>query len=206
MDVGRLRWPRSIPRLGGMLTLTADQLLAHIQARAGLRSRERTERLTRAALSLLGGCLSGATREALREDLPDVLRDALPTPSGPSPSPLDLDDLVSRLSEHLELRRSVALEGAVAVGQSLAEAMDDDALRRIRTDLGDGDIARLLTRPEPLAPAPPHLHPERRTLAEGAPGSTHPLSTARPDRTHSESVVASDNPHGDTKLSSGRRR
>jgi hypothetical protein len=40
------------------------------------------------------------------------------------------------------------------------------------------------------------------TLAEGRPGSRHPLSEARSDRSQSESVVATENPHADTKLSS----
>jgi hypothetical protein len=47
-----------------------------------------------------------------------------------------------------------------------------------------------------------HLEPGRGTLAEGRPGSHHPLSEARPERAHSHSVVRADNPHGDTKLSS----
>jgi hypothetical protein len=47
-----------------------------------------------------------------------------------------------------------------------------------------------------------HLDPGRRTLAEGRPGSPHPLSEARPERAHSHSVARTDNPHGDTKLSS----
>ncbi len=42
----------------------------------------------------------------------------------------------------------------------------------------------------------------RGTLAEGRPGSAHPLSEARPERAQSQSVARADNPHGDTKLSS----
>ena len=46
----------------------------------------------------------------------------------------------------------------------------------------------------------------RDALADGRPGSRHPVSEASPaHRAQEHSVVHEDNPHGDRKLSSGSR-
>lgn len=46
--------------------------------------------------------------------------------------------------------------------------------------------------------------PQGHTLADGKPGSRHPLSEANPSHGQSHSVAESANPHADTKLSSSK--
>ena len=101
------------------------------------------------------------------------------------------------------MRLGVAVELTRAVLQTTAEALRGEVVARVRLEL-PADFGALLERPQEGAARGVHLVPERRTLAEGRPGSSRPLYSARADRVQSQSVAATDNPHGDDKLSSAR--
>ena len=93
-----------------------------------------------------------------------------------------------------------AREVVASVCKVLAEELSDDALELLHRAL-PGSLADLLVRPDAVELEDhPGLAHRRDTLAEGRPGSHHPVTEARSDRTQAGSV-ASDNPHADTKLS-----
>jgi hypothetical protein len=101
------------------------------------------------------------------------------------------------------LSEAHAVEAAQVVCATLAEVLDPDTrvwlVARLPEELGEWLSGR-------QTPSFAHqaTHGKRRdsTLAEGRPGSAHPLSEAHPKRAHADSIAHSDNPHGDTKLAS----
>jgi hypothetical protein len=114
----------------------------------------------------------------------------------------DLAELHARVARREGVRLGLAVEHTGVVCQAVAEALSPAALYRLREAL-----------PEPMgalfSPRAPgerfehvHLDPSHHTLAEGRPGSQHPLAETRVERAQTDSVVRADNPHEDTKLSS----
>jgi hypothetical protein len=86
----------------------------------------------------------------------------------------------------------------------LADALSEDVLTRLRRHM-PGDMGQLFTPPRAMTstaaePHGKHAPGPGSTLADGRPGSRHPLSEANP--AHRDSVARSENPHADTKLSS----
>ncbi|AKJ06096.1 DUF2267 domain-containing protein [Archangium gephyra] len=180
--------------------MTHDELLSHVAEHAGLPGREEAERTVGAVLSVLGERLSWPVVQALAEDLPAPLatrlRDVSPHQD------FNLAELHARVAGRTRVPLGQAVEHTGLVCQFLAETLSPGTLHRLREAL-PGPMSALFT---PRGPVEGfeyvHLEPGRGTLAEGRPGSHHPLSEARPERAHSHSVVRADNPHGDTKLSS----
>ncbi len=117
-----------------------------------------------------------------------------------------LRDLVDRTRTFGEFRtESEAVRALRAVCRSLGEVLPDEVLDK----LGEALPASLveLFHPYPEGEAPPHrmaASARRHTLATGRPGSSHPLSEAKPPDAHQHSVANEDNPHAETKLSSAR--
>lgn len=180
--------------------MTRDELLSHVAERAGLPGPQEAERTVRVVLGVISEQLSGPTVQALAEDLPPPLSSSLHA-GGPHPS-LDLAELHSRVASQEQVRLGFAVEHTAVVCQVLAEELSSGTLQRLHDTLPE-PIGALFTPREPGAPFEHvHLDPVRRTLAEGRPGSQHPLSEARLDRAQSHSVAREANPHGDTKLSS----
>jgi uncharacterized protein (DUF2267 family) len=151
-------------------------------------------------LGVLGERLRRSDVEALGEDLPDRLAEALRGPV--HGQDFDLAEFHARVARREEVRSGFAAEHTGVVCQVLAESLSPATLRRLRDALPEA-MGALFTPREPAEPFEyVHLDPSRRTLAEGRPGSRHPLSEAHPERAHSHSVARAANPHEDTKLSS----
>ena len=93
-------------------------------------------------------------------------------------------------------------EHALAVCHAIHDMLSPEERRRLTSPAWEAVV-----RPS-VADRHPARLPSRhgRTLADGRPGSTPPVSEAAPDPTQRESVVRADNPHGDRKLSSGAPR
>ncbi|PRQ09370.1 hypothetical protein ENSA7_08970 [Enhygromyxa salina] len=107
------------------------------------------------------------------------------------------------VAEHERVTVGFAKEHAQVVCETFAGMLDERRLIALRERLPP-EVSNLLqpaprpvTRP-PTPPSPPTGH----TLANGRPGSTHPLSTAAPRAGQAHSIATSDDPHADTKLSS----
>lgn len=179
--------------------MTEQQFLERVAERAPLHSRGEARPVVRAALRAFGRCLSRLESEALASELPAELRPSLTGVE--HGQPLHLADLREELARDEQVRPGFATEHLMVVAQTVAESASDAALERIRLEL-PGEIAELFHRPEFAEEAPVHAHPERRTLAEGSPGSSLPVAEATADRAQSESVARAANPHADTKLSS----
>jgi uncharacterized protein (DUF2267 family) len=153
-----------------------------------------------AVLRALRRQLGHPEAEALADELPDELAAALRQGSFVAGS-----DLALAVATHERVPPARAVEHAAAVAHGLAELLPEELLARLRQAL-PAPTAALLEPPPPLDPdeVQPPPRASRRTLSEGRPGSSHPLSEARPFAAQANSVIASDNPHADTKLSSAR--
>jgi uncharacterized protein (DUF2267 family) len=181
--------------------MTRVELLDRIASRMGLEEPDGAEPAVRAVLKTLGERLSRVEADTLASHLPESLAGLLRTAS--NGQAFDLEEFYYRVSRRRNEDPGRAREESVVICRVLVElAGGEDTSRRIMKEL-PGEFAELLTLPEPIhEPERVHLHPERRTLAEGRPGGARPLYAARADRAQSQSVVRADNPHGDTKLSS----
>ncbi|NMO20103.1 DUF2267 domain-containing protein [Pyxidicoccus fallax] len=180
--------------------MTHDEFLSRVTERAGLSDTAEAARTARAVLGVVGERLGRWERRALAEDLPAPLTGMLE--DGTSGQDFDLAELHARVACREHVRPGFAMEHTGIVCQVLAEALSEGTLHRLHERL-PGPIAALFTPREHRERFEYiHLDPGRGTLAEGRPGSRHPLSEAHPVRAHTHSVARSDNPHEDTKLSS----
>jgi uncharacterized protein (DUF2267 family) len=182
--------------------MSVRHFLDRVAERAGLRNRGEAMQAVRAVLPALGGSLGAGDAQALAAELPGELGGLVLQREGPGPS-APLAALVAHVANEERIGRSFALEHLEVVFEALAEQVPEPVIARTRRVLAE-DVADRLVRPAPVPGAPPHLRPERRTLAEGRPGGRHPLYAAKPDRAQTHSVARSANPHEDTKLSSAR--
>lgn len=178
--------------------MTHDEFVSHVAGRTGL-SGAAAERVARTVLEVLRERLSWPIIQAIAEDIPSPLAASLRGEHGQT---FDLAELHARVARRAQVRPGVAVEHIGVICQLLAEALSSGTLHRLRESLPKpwSDLFVPREPDEPLEHV--HLDPGRRTLAEGRPGSSHPLSEARPERAHTQSVVRADNPHEDTKLSS----
>jgi uncharacterized protein (DUF2267 family) len=181
--------------------MTFDDLLFHTADRTGL-PREQARQILILVVGVLGEGLSHSRAEALADDLPHEL--AGPLREAPHGPPFDLAELFRRVATRENVRMGFGVEHVKLVCRLLGEHFSPASRYHFKDSFPE-EIAALFeppTEPRDHDGGPVHLHPERGTLAEGRPGSRHPVSEARPDRAQSQSVVRSENPHGDTKLSS----
>jgi len=173
-----------------------SDLNSKVMLYGGLRE-ERARPVILSVLTALRRQLGSPEAEALADELPAELATALRHGSYAGG-----DDLVASVAAIEQVSAAEAVEHVACVGRALAELLPTDLLARLRRTL-PVHSAKLL---EPSAPATDEVyaHPGRATLAEGRPGSRHPLSEARPSTAQADSLVVSDDPHADTKLSSSR--
>jgi len=95
------------------------------------------------------------------------------------------------------------IEATQIVCAALLDALDADGRAWFAARLPEALSALSSLRALPFRlPEPPRDPRRYPTLAQGRPGSAHPLSEAHPDLGHHESIARSDNPHGDIKLAS----
>jgi len=181
--------------------MTPRGLVEEVAARAGFRDAEEAARAIRAVLGVLAERLSRSECEALAEALPDGFVE--PLRREPLDADFQVEDLYACVAREERVTIGFAKEHIVSVCEVIAEALSDGALGRLERAL-PSSIAALFVRRAGASDLPPRTASRRGTLAEGRPGSTHPISEARPERAHGESVVRAENPHGDTKLSSSR--
>jgi uncharacterized protein (DUF2267 family) len=183
--------------------MTFEDLVFHTADRTGL-PREQARHILILVVRVLGEGLRHSRAEALADDLPPELARAFR--EGPHGPPFDLAELFRRVASRENVRVGFGVEHVKLVCRLLGEHFSPASRYQFQESFPE-EIAALfepLTEPGDHGEVPVHLHPERGTLAEGRPGSRHPISEARPDRTQSQSVVRSENPHGDTKLSSSQ--
>jgi uncharacterized protein (DUF2267 family) len=170
----------------------------------GVQERETAERALRATLGALGERFTTDESRALAARLPDEVRGVLDeaSPDGDFDAP-ELYRRVWRRDERMSL--GAAREHADIVLRALGALLDDGLRMRLVRALPEPmrDLWVAPVRGEP----PPHPQPPSRrargveTLAQGHPGSRHPLSESAAPSGHAHSVARNDDPHAETKLS-----
>jgi uncharacterized protein (DUF2267 family) len=180
--------------------MTQDELLEEVAGHAGLHSVAEAERALSAVLGVLGARLSHSESLALADELPPGVGE--PLRAARFERAFDLEELYARVARAEQVTTGFAVEHTLSVCQAVAEVVSGAALERIRRALPPPMAALFTPREVAEPPVVEHVAPPAPTLAQGRPGSRHPLSEANAERAHSESIVRSDNPHADTKLSS----
>jgi uncharacterized protein (DUF2267 family) len=172
--------------------MSTASFVSHVAGHAGVSS-DRAEGVTRVVLNGLGAYLTPAYRQLVADELPAPLGEALLDSAGVA---VPIEERV--LGPGVTAGRTHELVASVC--RVLAEELSTRALVALRAAVPIG-IASLLATPSPeLADAPPDRR-RYETLADGRPGSRHPISDAPPTRWQTGSVSAA-NPHAATKLSS----
>jgi uncharacterized protein (DUF2267 family) len=157
-------------------------------------------RLASAVIQLLADQLPAPDRSRFIARLPA----GVARPGAPAGSP---SGLVARFYEQVAALAEVPVPRATEIAQvvcaALAARLDADTRAWLEARLPTAFATLLTSRESPSRPpVAPSAVRRYATLAEGKPGSMHPLSDARVDRAHRESVARSADPHLDTKLSS----
>jgi uncharacterized protein (DUF2267 family) len=175
-------------------------MIDELRWRGGLADSTAAARTMAAVLEVLGQALSPSEAETVAGALPPPLATALLARR------VRRQPSVIELYEHVADRAAASFsqgrEQAQVACQLIVDALDEDRGRFLRERLTP-EWRQLF---EPIdrgtdveLPGPAGAG---RTLATGRPGSTHPLSEARPFAGAEDSVVQSENPHAGEKLSS----
>lgn len=175
--------------------------VAEVAHLAGFASKAHARAALHAVLDGLGAMVPHARRRTLAE--------ALPAPLAASLLRRDYDEelgaawLLEVVSEGEHVRPGSAIEHVQCVLSVLREGLDPDRFRVLVHEL-PADVAALVPPERSSAPPPPPpAAPSRgHRLADGRPGSEHPIAeSVPPSRAQPHSVAASEDPHADTKLS-----
>jgi uncharacterized protein (DUF2267 family) len=198
------------------MAISEETVLEQLLERAPFTTTSEARSALQATLRALRSGLTDDEARALAQELDGPW--AAPLREGVYEGELTVEEFYRLVAFHEQRRLSVGAEHAQIVCRALGSLLSPTALQRLVQQ------APLLAREFDAPPAPQviqcpeHLRaaaaPEH-TLAGGRPGSSRPLSEARPnpDRTlsggraenaHAHSVARSDDPHADTKLSSAR--
>jgi len=177
--------------------VTTDDFTSHVVAHSGVAT-GLAARVTRVVLAGIGGYLSPGARQLVADELPPALGAIVLAGSGLA-TPIEEQVLALDLDSGPNLGHARELTASVC--RVLVEELSTDALGAIRAAV-PSTLAALLEDAS-TSEAPPHTAPEypRHTLADGQPGSHHPVSSAHGPDGQSESIAAG-NPHAATKLSS----
>ncbi|MFY0582952.1 DUF2267 domain-containing protein [Cystobacter fuscus] len=155
-----------------------EELLSDVAEHTGQAGTQEAEHTVHMVLEVLSERLSWPVIEAVADDLPGSLTAGLR--EGVDRQDFDLAEFQARVADRMQvpLGRAVELTGVVC--RCLAEALSPGTLHRLREELPEpmGALFSPLESGERFEPV--HLEPSRGTLAEGRPGSTHPLSEAGP--------------------------
>lgn len=187
------------------MEMSYETYLDSVCRRGGLDSAEQAEEIARATLSVLGEVLVDTDRDALADELPEPLREALCT--GQPNQEYELEEFYRRLAEVEGLNEGLARETAQVVGQVLGRAVDAEVIHRIRQRLPKDYVNLFVNLHEyarqPEGPLDHDAKANARTLASGRHGSEKPLSEAKPVEGQKASIAAQENPYGETKIATG---
>ena len=177
-----------------------------LAAKLPVADRPRLEPAIHATLTALGATIGSAD---VRSAVADAIDPALATPlrAGAGQTTTTVGDLTTRVAGLADVHRGVGFELVQVLTGWLVTELPESVAARLRDDVPPDWAALLVeppTRPASLPIGGPTARERGGTLAAGAPGSAHPLSTAAPVRGHAESIANADEPHGGRKLSSAQ--
>ncbi len=169
-------------------------------------NRTRLEPAIHATLTALGATIGSAE---VRRAVADAIDPALATPlrAGAGQTTTTVADLSRRIAGLADVHRGVGFELVQVLTGWLVTRLPERLREQLRDDVPP-DWAALAVEP-PTRPASLPIGRARAgmtgtTLADGAPGSTHPVSRAAPIAGHAASVARADDPHADRRLSSAQ--
>lgn len=172
------------------MTGSIETFVDHVAGHAGV-STAAALHASHAVVAGIGAYLSESARQLVADEIPAPLADALD--EGSISLPLDESVLGPGMSA------GRAHELVASVCRVLAEELSTDAIERV-IEAVPADVGALFAESGPSSRAP-HEAQRHATLADGAPGSEHPISEARPRNAQRASVAEAD-PHGDIKIAS----
>jgi uncharacterized protein (DUF2267 family) len=175
------------------MIVTTDDFASHVVAHAGVAT-TLAARATPVVLAGIGAFLGPAARQLVASELPPELGAAVVAGS----------DLATPIEERVlafEAKIGHARELIASVCRVLAEELSTEALAALHAAVPAKLAVLLDASATNAAPPPPGSNRPRDTLADGRPGSHHPVSSAHRPGAQRESLAA-DNPHAATKLSS----
>jgi uncharacterized protein (DUF2267 family) len=149
---------------------------ARVSELGGALSRGDALRAARAVLTAIGERLRDDERAMLARELPTGMREALDRAG--YRGDFDRDELFARVARHAAVDRGFAIERAEVVCQALGEALPEEALVRLKKQLG-ASIASLFEPRAPIPTIPRTTETSGSTLASGREGGRHPMSEAR---------------------------
>lgn len=194
---------RALRRPSGMSRVSMQALVEHVQA-GGISDWAVARKALGATLAVLGSRLTDDEAGKLASRLAPEL--ARIVEQEDYDADFDAAELYERVRQRSGAPPGLAREQTDVVLRALGELLGATELGRLARVLPE-PIVRALRGPEEVE-APPHRSgapPRRRTtLAEGRPGSSHPIAESAPPSGHQHSVALEDNPHAETKLSSSR--
>lgn len=179
------------------------EFLEAVRRHAGS-SQKDARKASKKTLEVFGELLTRADREALAEQLPRSLSNALQR--GEPGREFEIDDFYERIVIEDDAEQGFQLEHAQAVLVALGELVDVETRKRLQAHLSD-EYAELL---EPRDV--PEVERKRRAadveengrkLSTGKPGSSRPLNEARGGG-HTDSPAQTETPREDRKLSTGK--
>lgn len=179
-----------------------DEVLETVRHRAGSTEKDAL-RASKQTLEVLGALLTRADREALADQLPRSLANALRR-RDPGED-FGLDQFYEEVLVDEEGKKGFQIEHAQAVCAALAELVDGETNKRLKAHLPEEFQELLEPREIPEIREKPRGHDidkNGRKLSTGRPGSSRPLAEARGGG-HAESLASRENPHAGRKLSSG---
>ena len=186
-----------------MRRISTQTLVDHVQA-GGIGDWSMARKTLGATLAALGSRLTDDEASKLASRLSPEL--ARIVEAEDYDADFDAAELYERVRQRTGAAPGVAREETDIVLRALGELLDEAELVRLARVLPEPIVRGL--RGREAVEVPPHRsappRPRRNTLAEGKPGSSHPIAEAAPPSGHLHSVARNEEPHAETKLSSSR--
>ncbi len=184
-----------------MARISTQTLIEHVQS-GGIADWAVARRAVGATLAVLGSRLHDHDASTLAARLAPEL--ARIVEAEEYAADFDADELYERVRQRTGAPAGQAREQTDIVLRALGEVLDAREIARLERVLPERIVRGLRGREEVEVPpyrvsAPP---PRRNTLAEGRPGSAHPIAEAAPPSGQLHSVASNEAPHAETKLSS----
>jgi len=183
-----------------MSRISTETLVDHVRA-GGIADRALARKALGATLAVLGSRLPDHEATALARRLSPELARIVEEET--YDGDFDAAELYERVRQRTGSPPGISREQTDVVLRALGEMLDPAELTRLARALPEPIVRGLVGREE--VEVPPYAagaKPRRRTLAEGKPGSTHPIAESAPPSGHTHSVAVNEDPHAETKLSS----
>jgi uncharacterized protein (DUF2267 family) len=156
-----------------------DLLIEHVKWWGGIAGKRDAERAIVAALRALREAMFDDEADAIARELPAHLAHSMRI--HPQKAVVNATDLYQRAARYEGVPVRVALEHVQAVCQALASCLPPPSIQRLSRALPN--LAELFIVPDRGSHPATVLSPHGRTMAEGHPGSDHPISEAAPQGT-----------------------